>query len=149
MNNISTGIIKSKTELLFDDESNLKNFQLDGYVKKLNASFFDNKKSLNIYKKSIKKNRDKLKKFGSKISKFNNKIVFWGAGRLFDGIMKYGNLKFSKKFKLYDKHLFKYFKRMHNIKLLKPSELSSLSKNFNIVIFGSSNYFYFFNRRAL
>ena len=103
-------------------------------------SFFDNKKSLNIYKKYIKKNRDKLKKFGSKISKFNNKIVFWGAGRLFDGIMKYGNLKFSKKFKLYDKHLFKYFKRMHNIKLLKPSELSSLSKNFNIVICSNADY---------
>ena len=81
MNNISTGIIKSKTELLFDDESNLKNFQLDGYVKKLNASFFDNKNINNAkFIFLIEKDKGYLDNFSGKIDNL---------------IIEKGNLQFS------------------------------------------------------
>ena len=81
MNNISTGIIKSKTELLFDDESNLKNFQLDGYVKKLNASFFDNKNINNAkFIFLIEKDKGYLDNFSGKVDNL---------------IIEKGNLQFS------------------------------------------------------
>ena len=65
--------------------------------------------------------------------------MFWGAGRIFDGLFKYGNIKFSLNYKLYDKHLNKYFKKFYNLKLLKKDELKKL-KNYKVVICSNSEY---------
>ena len=102
-------------------------------------SFFDKKDALTKYKKNLKKKRDRLKNFGKKLKEEGNNFLFWGAGRIFDGLFKYGNIKFSSNYKLYDKHLYKYFKKFYNLKLLKKDELKKL-KDYNVVICSNSEY---------
>jgi len=88
--------------------------------------FFDKKKSLYLYKKRINKNRQDLKKKAKRIKKLLlNKInvVFWGAGRIFDGLIKIGNIKPNPNIRIIDRNLYKYFKTLHNFRIFKPSDL--------------------------
>jgi 2-polyprenyl-3-methyl-5-hydroxy-6-metoxy-1,4-benzoquinol methylase len=88
--------------------------------------FFYNKKSLYLYKNKITENRHDLKKKAKRIKKLLlNKInvVFWGAGRIFDGLIKIGNIKPSKNIRIVDRNLYKYFKTLHNFRIFKPSDL--------------------------
>ena len=96
------------------------------HILKKNIIFFYDKRSLYLYKNKIAKNRKILKKKAKKIKKLllnKNNLVFWGAGRIFDGLIKVGNIKPSANIRIIDTNLYKYFKTLHNFRILKPSDL--------------------------
>ena len=106
--------------------------------------FFDKKNALLGYKKNLIRNRKKLQNFGKNLDNKYDKVLFWGAGRIFDGLFKYGNIKKKSNYKLYDKHLNKYFKKFYNLKILDSNQIKKL-KNFNVVICSNSEYSQIFN----
>ena len=106
--------------------------------------FFDRKNALLGYKKNLIRNRKKLQNFGKNLDNKYDKVLFWGAGRIFDGLFKYGKIKKKSNYKLYDKHLNKYFKKFYNLKILDSNQIKKL-KNFNVVICSNSEYSQIFN----
>jgi len=126
-----------KTEMK-DFLNNNKKF----FNKKMN--FFDKKDALIKYKKNLINNRKKLKNFGKNLDNKFDKVLFWGAGRIFDGLFKYGNIKTKSTYRLYDKHLNKYFKKFYNLKILNSNQIKML-ENFNVVICSNSEYSQIFN----
>ena len=102
---------------------------------------FDKKGSLLNYAKKIQKSRKKIEQQAEKLKKLSKKnhVVFWGAGRIFDGIVKLGKIKPTKQFKVVDKALYKYFKKIHGFKLFKPNDLEKKQHN-NILVVCSRQY---------
>ena len=66
-------------------------------------------------------------------------IVFWGAGRIFDGLIKIGNISPKKNMYLVDRNLYKYFKKLHGFKVRSPKNLQ-LNKENSILIVCSREY---------
>ena len=130
---------KSDITYYLQKPENKNHYKKNNLFLNKSLSFFDEKDALIKYKKNLKKKRDRLKNFGKKLKEEGNNFLFWGAGRIFDGLFKYGNIKFSLNYKLYDKHLNKYFKKFYNLKLLKKDELKKL-KNYKVVICSNSEY---------
>jgi 2-polyprenyl-3-methyl-5-hydroxy-6-metoxy-1,4-benzoquinol methylase len=99
--------------------------------------YFDKKNSLSIYKKQILLNREKLKIKTNEIKdliKKGHKIVFWGAGRIFDGLVSMGGIDPANNIRLVDKILYKFFDKLHGFKLIKPSDLNFLEKKSILVV---------------
>ena len=89
------------------------------------------------YKNNLIKNRKKLKNFGKKLKNFNKEILFWGAGRIFDGLFKYGNIKKNSRYKLYDKFLGSYFKGFFGLDIISEKKLVNL-RDYLIIICSES-----------
>jgi len=108
-------------------------------IKKNKTLVNSNITKIKKYKNIIQDNRAKLKniaKYLNNISK-KKKIVIWGAGRIFDGLIKIGNLDRKSISYLTDKYLHNYKSRIHNIKLIDPKKLSKINKK-NMTVFVSS-----------
>jgi hypothetical protein len=100
-------------------------------------NLFDKKNSLAIYKKRISYNRNTLKLKSRKIKSLledGNKILFWGAGRIFDGLIKIGNIKPTPNIKVLDKNLCKFFKKLHGFKLINTSNLKYTEKQTILIV---------------
>ena len=98
---------------------------------------FDKKNSLAIYKKRISYNRNALKLKCRKIKSLledGNKILFWGAGRIFDGLIKIGNIKPTPNIRVLDKNLHKFFKKLHGFKLINTSNLKYTEKQTILIV---------------
>ena len=104
--------------------------------------FMSNKNKIENYKNSIKQNRKKIKNIANYLNKISNnkKIIIWGAGRIFDGLIKIGKLNNKSIHYLTDKYLYKYKKKIHNIKLIDPRKLEKIKKNETIVFISSIAY---------
>lgn len=111
-----------------------KNYTQNKKSKKI--LFFDKKKSLEKYKKILTFNRKKMKKYASTIKMHSkkNEIIFWGAGRIFDGLIKLGKIKPSKNYKVVDIALYKYFRQIHGFKIKEPESIKKEKKNKILVI---------------
>ena len=111
-----------------------KNYTQNKKSKKI--LFFDKKKSLEKYKKILTFNRKKIKKYASTIKMHSkkNEIIFWGAGRIFDGLIKLGKIKPSKNYKVVDTALYKYFRQIHGFKIKEPESIKKEKKNKILVI---------------
>ena len=99
--------------------------------------YFDKKNSLYTYQKDIIQNRKNLKKKSETIKnliKNKNNILFWGAGRIFDGLIKIGKINNEKNIRVLDKNLYKYFKKIHGFKLIQKKDLKLTEKNTVLVI---------------
>lgn len=101
------------------------------------GGFFDKKNSIDAYKLNLILNRKRFKSLKKKINLITNKknILFWGAGRIFDGITKLSNLKPNKKIYTYDKNLINHFKSRNGFMLLEEKKMRDMyNKNLFLVI---------------
>jgi 2-polyprenyl-3-methyl-5-hydroxy-6-metoxy-1,4-benzoquinol methylase len=122
---IAKNISGDELQYLLSKDHKIVELNNNRHIEKKN-SFFYNKKSLYLYKNKITENRHDLEKKAKRIKKLLlNKInvVFWGAGRIFDGLVKIGNIKPSKNIRIVDRSLYKYFKNLHGFRIFKPSDL--------------------------
>jgi len=88
------------------------------------------------YLKILRTNRDNLQSVAKAIQvlAFRQKIAIWGAGRIFDALVKYGNLIISNNVVLIDEYLHKYLDNVHEIKLNSPDILKSYQPQTVIVL---------------
>lgn len=79
------------------------------------------------YSQSLKSNINKLINVASKLDKLAKEktIVFWGAGRIFHSLVRYGKLNNNTFSWLIDSYLCKYLKEVFGIKIFSPSEIKS------------------------
>jgi len=77
------------------------------------------------YEKKLTNNREKLKKAAEKLVSLmdRQKVAFWGAGRQFDALVRFGGLDPSSVKFLVDEHLWKYLPQTHSIPVHRPEEL--------------------------
>lgn len=103
--------------------------------------FFDKIDYFAEYRSLINRNRKQLKNFAQQIKKLSItcQIVFWGAGRIFDGLVKLGKLKPKGNLKVVDISLFKYFKKVNGFKVFHPNTLNIDQKK-NILVICSREY---------
>ena len=126
-------IDKSELQYLLTRENNPKNNKHANKTK----SYFDRKNSLKIYKNQILKNREKLRIKTNEIKVMLNrghKVVFWGAGRIFDGLVSIGDINPSDQIRLVDKILYKFFNKLHGFKLIKPTDLNTYEKKTILIV---------------
>lgn len=130
---LKKNIIGNEIQYLLCKKNNVNNNK----HKNRSLGYFDKKNSLNFYKKDILKNRKILKNKSQIIKKLiENKIniLFWGAGRIFDGLIKIGKIKNKKNIRVLDKNLYKYFKKIHGFELIQEKDLSLKEKDTVLVI---------------
>jgi len=93
------------------------------------------------YIAQLKSNREKLKKVAEKLHAFmeRQKVVFWGASRVFDALVRYGELKTEKIFCLVDRYLWKILPEVHGKKVERPEALKLLAPDVVIILARSSD----------
>lgn len=98
------------------------------------------KKKIIDYTSNMVKAKESYVKASKSIKKYlPKKIVIWGAGRLFDLLMKYGELKVDDIHGLIDTNIYKYVNTLHGIPIVAPENLSVLEPN--VIIIASRIYF--------
>ena len=105
--------------------------------KKIPSKYFDKKNALKNYANDIFKNRKKLEKKAILIKEHLKKmgvVVFWGAGRIFDAVVKIGKIEPNKLIRVVDRNLFKYFKKLNGFKLIEPNNLDQPGLNSMLVV---------------
>ena len=103
-----------------------------------------NKLNINKYLKNLSKNRKKsrnvIRLINDEIStKQNSKIIFYGAGRLFDALIKYGNLPIKDIDYLIDNHLSTATDQIHGIKLFNENLLDKIDDGIIFICAKSSS----------
>lgn len=103
-----------------------------------------NKLNINKYLKNLSKNRKKsrnvVRLINDEIStKQNSKIIFYGAGRLFDALIKYGNLPIKDIDYLIDNHLSTATDQIHGIKLFNENLLDKIDDGIIFICAKSSS----------
>lgn len=88
------------------------------------------------YRNSFSSNIYALRQVGDFIN--NNlkqkRIVFWGAGRIFDSLMKYGNINRQIIVGVIDKYLSDYMNNVHGFTLKKPTDLHGLKAEVIVIL---------------
>lgn len=99
-----------------------------------------NKTLIKKYIELLPKNRERLIKIADVIHKFTDRqsVAVWGAGRIFDALVKYGGLKTEKISCLIDEYLSKYISEFHNIEINEPDYLKRITPQVVIVLARSS-----------
>ena len=98
------------------------------------------KKDILSYLKNLKKVRQAYVEVSRYIkSHLPKKIVFWGSGRIFDLLLKNGDLKTGDIHGLIDSNLYKYIDKMHGIEIQSPASLSKLRPD--IIVIASRTFF--------
>ena len=78
------------------------------------------------YKAVRKRNRIQLSEVARQIEDAEGKVVIWGAGRIFDTLVKYGQLDPSRISLLVDKNLPAYTNERHGIPVKTPEALADM-----------------------
>ncbi len=99
------------------------------------------KQKFEQYKLRLKKNREKLRQAADKISFLigRQKVAFWGAGRQFDALVRFGNLDTSKINFLVDEYLWKYMNSVHGVVIQHPTELKKYQPEVLVVLARASS----------
>lgn len=101
-----------------------------------------NKNSIKAYGVEIQENRNALKDSAIllKSASLNNKVVIWGGGRIFDALMRFGELDLSKIHMVVDKYLHKYVKEIYGRPLMSPEVLADQDNGDILVYVASREY---------
>lgn len=101
-----------------------------------------NIKAIESYGVDIQNNRQSLKNSIAHLNAAskNKRIVIWGGGRIFDALMRFGELDLSKIYMVVDKYLHKYVKELHGKPLMSPSSLAKLDNTDVLVYVASREY---------
>ena len=105
------------------------------------SDFISSKQLILSYENTIKSNREKLTELGAYLNNLGvkKKLVIWGAGRIFDTIVKIGGLDPNNVFGLIDKYLADYINNTNGLKIYKPKDFLKL--NPDVVFICSREYF--------
>jgi 2-polyprenyl-3-methyl-5-hydroxy-6-metoxy-1,4-benzoquinol methylase len=119
------------------DNSERENISIIGKKTKLNPSrpvsdLTNNKRLVSKYDKTMHSNKNRVIELGNYLNKLasTNKLVIWGAGRIFDNIVKIGGLDTSKVYGLIDKYLPEFISETNGLTIHKPIDLSALNPDF-------------------
>ncbi|HSA83517.1 MAG TPA: class I SAM-dependent methyltransferase [Patescibacteria group bacterium] len=121
----------SNITLLLQKKGDQKNF-----VAKDKKLALKNKKLIKTYKTLLSENKKKLKEVSDKLYSFmdRQKVVLWGGGRIFDALIKYGELKTDKIMLLVDDYLSKYVSEVHGVKLHTSQSLRLANPDVVIIL---------------
>lgn len=92
------------------------------------------------YECRLAENRLRLSSVASKLYEFmgRQKVVLWGAGRIFDALVRYGNLHTDRISGLVDSYLSKILPEVHGVAIRKPEFLRTAQPDVVIVLARSS-----------
>ena len=98
------------------------------------------KEMIKHYSCNFQSNRNQLKNVVDRLHQFmeRQKVVFWGAGRLFDALIKYGGLKTDKIHGLIDEYLWKILPNVHGVEIKRPEYLKIAAPDVVIILARSS-----------
>lgn len=98
-------------------------------VTELIAAFREYPIGLNLF-------REELKRIGEDINTIfaGTQVIYWGAGRIFDGLIKIGGINVENIECLVDKTLSMYMDRVHGLQILAPSELENVDRTTPIIV---------------
>lgn len=100
----------------------------------------EQEKLISEYIKTLATNRNKLKAISAKLYEFmgRQKVVFWGAGRIFDALVRYGELKTDRLAGLIDSFLSKQVPEFHGVKVSAPNILRMIEPQVVVILAKSS-----------
>ena len=100
------------------------------------------KKKINDYKKTLKNNRDILHERSQEFASLFSKVAFWGCGRIFDAIIKYGRFPKEKICIAIDSKLPDFVSKVSGVPIFKPKDIEKNSKCPPEVLIISSRAFF-------
>ncbi len=95
-----------------------------------------NTTAITEYKTLLEKNREKLKEAAEKLEAFmkRQKVVLWGAGRIFDALVRYGGLSTEHIYSLVDSYLAPLLPAVHGVPIKSPQSLRLLEPDVVIIL---------------
>jgi len=132
----------SAPDIIFILKKNKKIFLLNDY-NPVSENILNIKDKILDYKKLINSNRRLIKETAEEITSHcdkGGKCFIWGAGRIFDALVKFGKLKPNKNLYLIDKYLSDIFDQSNGIDVNKPEQVISEISETSIVYVASRNY---------
>ena len=92
------------------------------------------------YINNLEENRKILKKVVTKLEPFlaRQKVAFWGGGRIFDALVRYGGLDPKKLLCVIDKYLWPIVPEVHGIKIHRPEYLKMAQPDVIVILARSS-----------
>ena len=92
------------------------------------------------YRETLDHNRIRLKQVTENIHQFidRQKVAFWGGGRIFDALVRFGGLKSEEVKCLVDGYLYKYVPRSHDVEIRDPEYLKKYEPQVVIILARSS-----------
>jgi len=99
-----------------------------------------NQKNILEYQEKLKVNRNNLVKVAKRLEWFmsRQKVGFWGGGKIFDALVRFGGLNTEKIDCLVDEYLWKIFPRSHEVDIVSPTKLRMAQPDIVIVLARSS-----------
>jgi len=95
-----------------------------------------NTAAIGEYARILEMNRGKLKEAAEKLEAFmkRQKVVLWGAGRIFDALVRYGGLSTEHIYCLVDSYLAPLLPEVHEVPIKAPNSLRLLEPDVVIVL---------------
>ena len=93
------------------------------------------------YRETLERNRALLRRVVSeKLAPLagRQKVAYWGAGRIFDALVKYGGLQPAHVYRLVDRHLAGLMSDAHGVRIDKPEALKAAEPHVVVVLARSS-----------
>ena len=95
-----------------------------------------NQRLIATYIQKLQQNRQKLASIAQAIEGLaeGHRVALWGAGRIFDALVRYGGLKAEKVVAVVDKYLAKYVSESGSARISEPSVLMDLAPDVVVVL---------------
>ncbi len=102
----------------------------------------DNVRKIADYQKGLHDNRVLLRKIGAELNDLSltGSLIIWGAGRLFDLLVREGGLVTSRVTVVFDKVLYKFINKSHDCVISKARPRTELDESSVIVFIASREY---------
>ena len=94
------------------------------------------------YNNKLHANRASLQQIGDELNKLSlaNTLVVWGAGRIFDILVREGKIETSRIKVVFDKVLYKFINHAHGCDISRPVPCSDLNESRVVVFIASREY---------
>lgn len=95
---------------------------------------------INKYKQMLPENRNNLTAIADRLYEFTGRqrVVVWGAGRIFDALVHYGEFKTDRLAGIVDSYVYKHGLKHRNIPVLSPSALRTIDPHVVVILAKSS-----------
>ena len=92
--------------------------------------------SFHNYPSNLDRSRNQLKEIGAEINSIfaSSNVIYWGAGRIFDGLIKIGRIKTENIICVVDKTLSKYMRQVNGFQIYPPSSLAGIDRMTPVII---------------
>ncbi len=123
---VATKVAEYREDVLFESFD-------DGLVKY-------NEEMIHNYSAKLIENRQRLKKVAEKLASFmkRQRVAFWGAGRIFDALIRYGGLGPERIVSLVDDYLYGILPNSHHLPIRNSTHLKIVQPDVVIVLAKSS-----------